>query len=164
MQSSKTKKYQVPVNTYVKIGLNHISKEWWWAYLVPVGLILIGFLAGKGWLIGLSITALVVTILYLVFWSAQFYGLSQLPQGKVLFDKLSYEFDHRQIRIMKTQKEGMAMQWENIKKVSRTKTAFILKLSPVQFIHLPFDIFQSENDLKFTEKLFERKGLLPANG
>jgi hypothetical protein len=52
------------------------------------------------------------------------------------------------------------MPWENIKKVSRSKDAYVLKLSLVQYIHLPFDIFQTENDLKHTEKLFERKGLL----
>jgi hypothetical protein len=108
----------------------------------------------------LLITAVVLTILYLVFWGAQFYGLSQLPQGKVLFEKLSYEFDPKQIKIMKSQKEGMIMPWENIKKVSRSKDAYVLKLSLVQYIHLPFDIFQTENDLKHTEKLFERKGLL----
>jgi|688.fasta_scaffold365733_2 hypothetical protein len=160
MLSSKTKKYQVPVNTYVKIGLSNVLKDWWWAFLVPLAIIGIGVAIGGGWMWGLLITAVVLTILYLVFWGAQFYGLSQLPQGKVLFEKLSYEFDPKQIKIMKSQKEGMIMPWENIKKVSRSKDAYVLKLSLVQYIHLPFDIFQTENDLKHTEKLFERKGLL----
>ncbi len=160
MLSSKTKKYQVPVNTYVKIGLSNVLKDWWWAFLVPLAIIGIGVAIGGGWMWGLLITAVVLTILYLVFWGAQFYGLSQLPQGKVLFEKLSYEFDPKQIKIMKSQKEGMVMPWENIKKVSRSKDAYVLKLSLVQYIHLPFDIFQTENDLKHTEKLFERKGLL----
>lgn len=160
MLSSKTKKYQVPVNTYVKIGLSNVIKDWWWAFLVPLVLIGIGVAIGGGWMWGLLITSLILTILYLVFWGAQFYGLSQLPQGKVLFEKLSYEFESKHIKIMKSQKEGMVMPWENIKKVSRSKDAFILKLSLVQYIHLPFDIFQTENDLKHTEKLFERKGLL----
>lgn len=159
MLSSKTKKYQVPVNTYVKIGLFNVIKEWWWAFAVPIVIIGIGAFLSKGWFIGLTITAVVLTILYIVFWAAQFYGLSQVPQGKVLFDKLSYEFEQKQIKIMKTQKEGMMMPWENVKNVTRTKDAFIVKLSMVQYIHLPFDIFQTENDLKFTEKLFERKGL-----
>lgn len=160
MLSSKTKKYQVPVNTYIKIGLTNVVKEWWWAFLVPVALVILGALISKGWLIGLSITAVLLIILYILFWAAQFYGLTQVPQGKVLFEKLSYEFDPKQIKIMKNQKEGMMMPWENIKKVSKGKDSFILKLSLVQYIHLPFDIFQSENDLKFTEKLFERKGLI----
>lgn len=163
MLSSKTKKYQVPVNTYVKIGLINVFKEWWWAFAVPVVLIGIGALIGKGWLMGLTITAIVLTILYVIFWAAQFYGLSQVPQGKALFEKLGYEFDQKQIKIMKTQKEGMVMQWENVKRVYKTKNAYIIKLSLVQYIHLPFDIFQTENDLKFTEKLFERKGLIQAN-
>jgi hypothetical protein len=160
MLSSKTKKYQVPVNTYVKIGLMNVIRDWWWAFLVPLVLIVIGFIIGGGWALGLSITAIVVTILYLLFWGAQFYGLSHVPQGKVLFDKLSYEFEQKQIKILKSQKEGMMMPWENIKRVFKTKDAYILKLSLVQYIHIPFSIFQTENDLKFAEKLFERKGLL----
>jgi hypothetical protein len=162
MLSSKTKKYQVPVNTYVKIGLSNVAKDWWWAFLVPLVLIVLGIVIGGGWMWGLLITAIVLTLVYFIFWGAQFYGLSQIPQGKVLFDKLSYEFEQKQIKIMKSQKEGMMMPWENIKKVTKTKNAFVLKLSLVQYIHLPFDIFQSENDLKFTEKLFERKGLIKA--
>ena len=160
MLSSKTKKYQVPVNTYVKIGLENVIRDWWWVFIIPVVLIAAGLLIGGGWIWGLGITAVVSTILYIVFWGAQFYGLSHVPQGKVLFDKLSYEFEQKQIKILKSQKEGMMMPWENIKKVFKTKDAFILKLSLVQYIHIPFHIFQTENDLKFAEKLFERKGLL----
>ena len=160
MLSSKTKKYQVPVNTYVKIGMMNVIRDWWWAFLVPLAFILIGLIIGGAWAWGLGITALVITILYLIFWGAQFYGLSQVPQGKMLFEKLAYEFEQKQIKILKSQKEGMMMPWENIKKVMKTKDAYILKLSLVQYIHLPFSIFQTENDLKFTQKLFERKNLL----
>jgi len=160
MLSSKTKKYKVPLNTYVKIGMMNVIREWWWAFLVPVVLIIVGIVIGGGWAWGLSITGVVITLLYLLFWGVQFYGLSQVPQGKVLFDKLSYEFEQKQIKILKSQKEGMMMPWENIKKVTKTKDAYILKLSLVQYIHIPFDIFQTENDLRFTEKLFQRKGLV----
>lgn len=160
MLSSKTKKYQVPVNTYVKIGMMNVIRDWWWAFLIPLVLLVTGIIIGGGWAWGLGITALVLTLLYLIFWGAQFYGLSQVPQGKMLFERLSYEFEQKQIKILKSQKEGMMMPWENIKKVMKTKDAYILKLSLVQYIHLPFSIFQTENDLKFTEKLFERKNLL----
>ena len=160
MLSAKTKKYQVPVNTYVKIGMENIVRQWWWAFLVPLVLIVLGIIIGGGWAWGLGITAVVLTIVYLLFWAAQFYGLSQVPQGKVLFEKLSYEFEQKQIKIMKSQKEGMMMPWDNIKKASMGKDAITLKLSIVQFIYLPYSIFQTENDLKFTERLLRQKGLL----
>ena len=160
MLSAKTKKYQVPVNTYVKIGMENIVRQWWWAFLVPLVLIVLGIIIGGGWAWGLGITAVVLTIVNLLFWAAQFYGLSQVPQGKVLFEKLSYEFEQKQIKIMKSQKEGMMMPWDNIKKASMGKDAITLKLSIVQFIHLPYSIFQTENDLKFTERLLRQKGLL----
>ncbi len=160
MLSAKTKKYQVPVNTYVKIGMENIVREWWWAFLVPLVLLVLGAIIGGGWAWGLGITAIVVTVVYLLFWAAQFYGLSQVPQGKVLFDKLSYEFEQKQIKIMKSQKEGMMMPWDSIKKATMGKDAITLKLSIVQFIHLPYSIFQTENDLKFTERLLRQKGLI----
>jgi hypothetical protein len=158
--ASRTKKYQVPKNTYVKIGLESIVKEWWWASFVPVSIVLFGLIAGGGWVPGLTITAIIITLLYLLFWTAQFYGLSQVPQGKVLFDDLSYEFDQKQIKILKSENEGMLMPWENIKNVIKTRDSFTLQLSVVQFIHLPFHIFETESDLRFTEMLFKRKGYL----
>lgn len=164
MQFGKTKRYQVPVNTYVKVGIMQVVKEWWWAFLIPLALLVLGFVIGGGWSWGLAITAILLTALYLLFWGVQFYGLSQVPQGKVLFEKMSYEFDSRQIKIMKSQKEGMVMPWENIKSVFRTKDGYVLKLSMVQYIHLPDQIFQTENDLRFTEKIFERKGLIKTQG
>ena len=40
--------------------------------------------------------------LYLLFWWIQFYGVTQLEQGKLLFEKFSYEITSQQI-LMKTQ-------------------------------------------------------------
>jgi F0F1-type ATP synthase membrane subunit a len=80
-------------------------------------LVLFGLITGGGWIIGLTITAFIITLFYLLFWTAQFYGLSRVPEGKVLFEDLRYEFDQKQIKIMKRENEGMFMPWENIKNV-----------------------------------------------
>jgi hypothetical protein len=55
----------------------------------------------------------------------------------------------------------MQMKWEMIKKAYKEKDHFLLVVSRAQFIHLPFSIFNSENDLKFTESLLKRKNLIP---
>jgi hypothetical protein len=161
MLSAKTKKYQMPLKTYTRAGMRMALIQFWWAFLVPVALIILGFIIGGGWVLGLSITAVVLTLLYLLFWYIQFYAVSQVPEGKVLFERLSYELNNDQFLIKKNQKEGMILKWDQIKKVEKWKDAFVFKLSVAQFFYLPFDIFNSENDIKFTEALLKRKKLLP---
>jgi len=48
-----------------------------------------------------------------------------------------------------------------IKKAELTKDAFVLIMSKAQFIHLPFRIFNTDNEKKFVETILRRKGLLP---
>lgn len=160
MLSAKTKKYQMPVKAYIKAGMTMALKQFWWAFLVPVAIIILGILLGGGWLWGLLITAIVLTLLYLLFWYIQFYAVSMVPEGKVLFERLSYELNNEHLLIKKNQKEGMMLKWEQVKKAEKWKDAFVIKLSIAQFFYLPFDIFNSENDVKFTEVLLKRKKLL----
>jgi hypothetical protein len=54
----------------------------------------------------------------------------------------------------------MPVQWNMIKRVTITKDAFVLYLSKAQFIHLPFRIFNSDNDKKFLEAILKRKELI----
>jgi hypothetical protein len=80
-----------------------------------------------------------------------------LEQNKVLFEKLSYEIDSRQILIKLNAKQGMPLTWDKILKAYKTKDAYLLVLSKAQFIHLPFRIFNSENELKFMDTILRRK-------
>lgn len=154
----KTKKYQLPTGTYIKMGLVNIIKEQWW--VIPIALsICLGFLwiASIWWFIG----AIIAYGLYILFWTIQFTGVTQMEQNKVIFEKLAYEIDSRQILMKLNVKEGMPVQWNMIKRVELTKNAYVLYLSKAQFIHLPFRIFNSENDRKFIETILKRKELLP---
>jgi hypothetical protein len=130
---------------------------------VPVGIIILNVILNLTvypniWIYFMAPLAI---ILYLLFWAIQFTGVTQLEQNKVLFQKLLYEIDGRQILMKMNSKEGMQMKWEMIKKAYKEKDHFLLVISKAQFIHLPFSIFNSENDLKFTESLLRRKNLIP---
>ena len=155
----KTKKYALNKDTYLKIGFLTAMKEFWWAWFVPVVIMLIPiFVEGAfWWCFGI---ALLLSILYLLFWGAQFAGITQLEQYKFIFDKYSYEIDSRQILMKVTDNKGAVMKWEQIKTASKTKDAFLLNISRGQFLYLPFDIFKSENDLRFMESILKRKNLL----
>ncbi|SDA97128.1 YcxB-like protein [Algoriphagus alkaliphilus] len=153
----KTKKYQLPTGTYIKMGLKSILMQQWWVILIALS-ICFGYLwiASIWWFIG----SLIAYGLYVLFWTIQFAGVTQMEQNKPIFQKMAYEIDSRQILMKINAREGMPIQWNMIKRVEITKDAFVLYLSKAQFIHLPFRIFNTENEKKFLETILKRKELI----
>lgn len=151
----RTKKYQLETGTYIKAALSAVLKEQWW-----VGLIFLAICAGYLWIPNWwwIIGATIALVLYILFWLIQFAGVTQMEQGKVLFQKLSYEINSQQILIKLNSKQGMPMKWDQIKRAKKGKDAFIFFVSKAQLIHLPFRIFNSENEIKFLESVLKRKG------
>lgn len=154
----KTKKYKLETKTYIKIGMKNILKEQWWVILIALAIASGYFFIASWWWISM---ALLAYVLYLLFWVIQFAGVSQMEQNKVIFEKLSYEIDSRQILMKVNPRQGMPIKWDMIKKAELTKDAFVLIMSKAQFIHLPFRIFNTDNEKKFVETILRRKGLLP---
>ncbi|MBB6326268.1 YcxB family protein [Algoriphagus aestuarii] len=153
----KTKKYQLETGTYIKMGLVSILKEQWWVILIALA-IMCGYfwIPSIWWIIG----ALIAYGLYVLFWAIQFTGVTQMEQNKTIFEKMAYEIDSRQILMKINTRQGMPVQWNMIKKAEIRKDAYVLYLSKAQFIHLPFRIFNSENERKFMETILKRKELI----
>ncbi len=157
----KTKKYGLSKKQYINMCLKSVLKEFWWVWFIPLTIMLLPiFISGAFWWC-FSITLLLI-VLYLGFWYIQFTAITQLDQYKMLFEKFSYEIDSRQILMKINAKEGSQITWDKVKKAEKTKDAFILTISRAQFIHLPFDLFKSDLELKFMETLLRRKGLIKA--
>jgi hypothetical protein len=153
----KTKKYQLESKTYIKLGLTNILKEQWWVALIALAIACGYFWIASWWWISMAILAY---LLYWLFWLIQFAGVSQMEQNKAIFEKMSYEIDSRQILMKLNATQGMPIKWDMIKKAEVTKDAFVLTMSKAQFIHLPFKIFNTENEKKFVEAILKRKGYL----
>lgn len=153
----KTKKYQLETGTYIKMGLVSILKEQWWVILIALAMMCGYFwIPSIWWIIG----ALIAYGLYVLFWAIQFTGVTQMEQNKTIFEKMAYEIDSRQILMKINTRQGMPVQWNMIKKAEIRKDAYVLYLSKAQFIHLPFRIFNSENERKFMETILKRKELI----
>ncbi len=184
----KTKKYALDQKTYINIALRQWVKDnWKWAF-VPLGLILLNVVLSltnvypNYWI---YIVIVLLTIIYVLFWAIQITGIAQMEQSKALFQKYVYEIDSRQILMRINAKEGGILKWTQIDSVIKDKDAYILfldnadamsnvkanwfaktvtkGLAKAQFLYLPFNIFTSDNDLRFTEALLKRKGLLPGS-
>lgn len=151
----KTKKYQLPTGTYIKLGLRNILKEQWWVALIAIAIACGYFWIPSWWWISMAVLAYA---LYWLFWLIQFAGVTQMEQNKVMFEKMAYEIDSRQVLMKLNAKQGMPIKWDMIKKVEQKKNAFVLVMSKAQFIYLPFKVFNSENEIKFLETILKRKG------
>ncbi|MBC3788507.1 YcxB family protein [Spirosoma utsteinense] len=184
----KTKKYALDQKTYINIALRQWLKDnWKWAF-VPLGLIILNAIlnvTGAYPNIWIYVVIVVLTILYVLFWAVQITGIAQMEQSKALFQKYVYEIDSRQILMRISVKEGGLLKWDQISSVVKDKDAYILfldngdalksakanwiartvtkGLAKAQFLYLPFSIFTSEQDLKFTDAILRRKGFLPDN-
>jgi hypothetical protein len=153
----KTKKYKLETGTYIKLGLRNVFKEQWWVILIALAIASGYFFIASWWWISMAILAYV---LYLLFWVIQFAGVTQMEQNKVMFTKLAYEIDSRQVLMKVNTKQGMPINWDMIKKAYIDKDAFVLIMSKAQFIHLPFRIFNTPNEKKFMETILKRKALV----
>lgn len=153
----RTKKYQLPANIYVKTALAAVLKKQWWVSLIYLG-ICAGYLwiPNWWWIIG----ATIALVLYILFWLIQFAGVTQLEQGKFMFQKMSYEISSQQILLKLNAKQGMPMKWEQIKTAIKGKDHFVFYVSKAQIIYLPFKIFNNENEIRFIETVLKRKGYL----
>lgn len=153
----KTKKYQLPTGKYIKMALAAVLKQQWWVVLIALAIMSGAFFVWSHWWIT---GAIIAYGLYVLFWLIQFAGVTQLEQGKVLFDKLNYEISSQQILIKINPKQGMPLKWDQIKRAQKRKDDFVLFVSKAQIIHWPFKIFNTDNERKFIESVLKRKGLL----
>jgi hypothetical protein len=153
----KTKKYKLPTNTYIQFGLKNIVREQWWVFLIALALMSGTFFVKTIWFV---IGANVGLLLYFLFWTIQFYGITYLEQNQLLFERLCYEISSQQIIIQLTSKQGMPIAWEQVKRATQGKNYFLLVISKVHLIHLPYKIFNSTHEIKFVETILKRRSLI----
>ncbi len=156
----KTKNYRLEKNDYIKLALKGVLRQQWW-----VSLIVLAICLGFVWIqsIWWFVAAVVGAGLYLLFWWIQFYGVTQLEQGKMLFEKFSYEINSQQIIMKINPREGMPLKWDQIQRAQIGKDYFLLIVNKAQLIHLPFRIFNTDNERKFVASILKTKGLVKAD-
>ncbi len=152
----KTRNYRLEKNQYIKMALSNVLKRQWWAGLIALGICLLYFVIPSIWWI---IGGVLAYGLYVLFWLIQFYGVTQLEQGKMLFERFSYEITSQQLLMKLNAREGMPLKWDQIKRVELGKDYFLLFVNKAQLIHLPFKIFNTENERKFVAGILKAKGL-----
>ena len=178
----RTKKSQLTTDAYTKMVMGEVWKKDWVYALIPFALgLLPAIFVHSWWWLGLAV---VLTVLFVLFRSAQVTGVTQMEQSKPLFERMAFEMDNKQLLLrVGADKDGKAMQltWDMIGRARRDAEGYLLYLKPGTppegmaawrlwlartfdvpvFLHLPLRIFNSPNDLKLFESLLRRKNLLP---
>jgi hypothetical protein len=154
----KTKNYKLDKKIYIRLALRSVLKQQGWiAALAAVAICLFYFLVPSIWWF---IAAFVGLGIYLLFWWIQFYGVTQLEQGKMLFEKFSYEISSQQILMKINPREGMPMKWDQIQRAAIGEDYFVLFVNKAQLIYWPFKIFNTDNERKFVTSVLRTKGLV----
>jgi hypothetical protein len=159
----KTKKFALEKNKFVGLCMRQLFSNQWKFAFIPLVLVLGNValnLTGtyKNYWIYIFITVGVIG--YILFWLIQFTGITQLAQYKQLFDKYRYEIDSRQIFMKLSDKEGGMIKWDMIVGAYKDKDSYILEMGKYQFLHLPFSVFNNDNDKKLLDKILRDKGFL----
>ena len=154
----RTKNYKLEKKVYIRIAFRNImKKQGWIAGLAALAICSMYFwIPSIWWFIGAAIGL----ALYALFWRIQFYGVTQLEQGEMLFQRFSYEISSQQILMKINPREGMPLKWDQIKSAYIDKDAFVLFVNKAQIIHLPFRIFNTENERKFLTSILKNKGYI----
>lgn len=153
----KTRNYRLEKKDYIKMALKSVLIQYWWAGLILLAIFAMYFvLPSIWWFIG----GVLAAGLYLLFWWIQFYGVTQLEQGKMLFERFSYEINSQQIVMKLNAREGMPIKWEQIQRAKVGEDYYLLFVNKAQLIHLPFKIFNTENERKFVGSILKTKGLI----
>ncbi len=175
----RTKKTQLTTDMYTRLVMGEVWKKDWYYALIPFALgLLPALFVHSWWWLALSV---VLTVLFVLFRSAQVTGVTQMEQSKPLFERMNFEMDNKQLLLRVGPEKAMQLTWDMIGKARRDTDAYLLYLKPGTppadtagwrmwlartfdvpvFLHLPLRIFNSSNDLKLFEALLRRKSLLP---
>jgi len=153
----KTRNYRLEKSLYIKMALKSVLKKMWWAVPIAVGICLLYLWIPSFWWIFAGVMAYG---LFVLFWFIQFYGVTQLDQGKMLFERFSYEITSQQILMKLNAREGMPLKWDQIQQAEVGKDHYLLFVNKAQLIHLPFKIFNTDNERKFLGSILRNKGLV----
>ncbi|HEY5747485.1 MAG TPA: hypothetical protein VIU12_15505 [Chryseolinea sp.] len=156
----KTKNYKLEKKLYISLALKRVLKKQGWMAAVGALVICLGYAIPGAQSIWWFIGAFVGVGLYLLFWWIQFYGVTQLEQGKMLFEKFSYEISSQQILMKLNPREGMPLKWDQIQSAQVGADHYVLFVNKAQLIYWPFKIFNSDNERKFVGSVLRSKGLV----
>lgn len=152
-----TRNYRMEKDVYIRLAFRAVLKQQWWASLIALAICCCYFWIPSFWWLFSGVLAYG---LFALFWWIQFYGITQLEQGKMLFEKFSYEITSVQILMKLDARQGMPLNWSQVQRAVVGKDYFLLFINKAQLVYWPFKIFATENERKFVLSILRNKKLV----
>ena len=149
--------YRFPEGLYIRVGFFNALREQWYISFVLF------------FLIGLSIyfrdsicivICCIIEVLYLLFWVVQFYGITKLPQMKIMFQRIFFEFNDDQILMHVDTRSAAQIKWGMIKSCRKMKDCYFFFITKANILYVPFKAFKSKSDLNLFEVLLKVKNVI----
>lgn len=153
----KTKKVQLQKKDFIKLAFDNLLKEFWWALLIPAAWCLFYILQPSQWWF---ITAGIMYVLLFGLTWLLLFSVTKNEQFEMLFQKVSYHIDSRNLTIMLNAKQGSPIQWKQIQRIDQKGNDFIFYMNRITMICIPEKAFNNKNDINFTRSMLQKKGLL----
>ena len=145
----KTKRFQyTPKEFFNILMVRYIKRRWWlfaWIWILALILILIGnqdFLTF--YLIGFA-------IVYPVLVMFQCWRYVNSKANQLLLSERHYELDTDKINGILDEDTRSAIKLEHFIKVEFIRNTYLLFIAKNQFVYIPADAFESEEDIKWFE-------------
>ena len=153
----KSRRYQISIVKYIAINLlERLKKHLIW--LLPISAVIISIpIIYNDSLLVCIIVGILLLIFYILFWVTQFFAFSQLEENKFFFQKIYYEISDKRILIHTSTKKTFAILWPRVKKVRKTKSAYIIICDVAFILYIPFKIIRNSNDRLLLRNILKNK-------
>ncbi len=153
----KTRRYRLPKDRYFQLAFGQLLRtQWWVSVLLLGGAAWTAYYYRSWW----ALAPALAWLLYMAFWSLQFYGVMTLEQNQFIFEPMAYELSSQRILMQLGSKQGAGIEWKQVVRAQARKDAFLLVLSKAQFLYLPHKIFKSPHEVQWMHALLKRKGFV----
>ena len=102
------------------------------------------------------ITLILLYVLYILFLLLQLYAVRIIPENKMMFGKLFFDFYDDKIIMHIDPRMAAQFFWTAIQKVKKRKKYYLLFLSKVQVLYISENSFNSPLEQQMFEKLLVR--------
>ncbi len=152
----KTKEHSMTKGEYLAIIVGNYLRHRWWLFFILWALAIILIIMDDPFAMAFTIVAAfspLIAFLYLLYhaWT---------PKNKVFYLPRVIEIDHDFLSASSPDGGVNRVRLEHFISAKRTSNSFILRLSKLQFVFVPFRAFENNEDEETFGNIIKSKGLL----
>jgi YcxB-like protein len=151
----RTHEFRMTEQEYFKVTAYNFLRQRWWLMALLVGAAALHAL--RGGVSVMSVLTIGLVVLYPVYVAAYLWYYANSKQNRLFFEERFIEIDGEFVTGRLNDGSVAKTKWDHIVKVIRTSSSYLLYLSKSQFIYIPVDAFDTEDDLELFETFVKNR-------